>query len=147
MALLILVYFENDPWGYFNNPDDKIRKAKILSSIPARDYKNVLDIGCGNGFITKDLPGKNIIGLELSEKAVQSANANAPSNIHYVCGSIFDLPTLMFPKMDLIVITGVLYPQYIAASVRLIYLFIDEILKDDGILLCSHISLRKSFLG
>jgi len=42
--------------------------------------------------------------------------------------------------MDLIVITGVLYPQYIAKSIRLVYVLIDQLLKPGGILLCSHIS-------
>lgn len=132
-------YSKNDPWGYFNNTDDKIRKEKILSSIPAREYENVLDIGCGNGFITSGLPGKNIFGLEISEKAVQWANDNAKPNTKYVCGSVFDLPALNLPKMDLIVITGVLYPQYISSSIRLVNLLIDDQLNKDGILLCSHI--------
>ncbi len=41
--------------------------------------------------------------------------------------------------MNLIVITGVLYPQYIASSIRLIYLLIDRQLAPGGILLSSHI--------
>ena len=41
--------------------------------------------------------------------------------------------------MDLIVITGVLYPQYIAESIRLVYVLIDRLLKPGGILVCSHI--------
>lgn len=132
-------YSEADPWGYFDNPQDTMRKARILSAIPQFEYENVLDIGCGNGFLTNSLPGKQIIGLEISEKAVQWANEHTAPNAHYLCGSLFDLPDLNLPPMDLIVITGVLYPQYIAESIRLVYVLIDQLLKPGGILVCSHI--------
>lgn len=132
-------YSKGDPWGYFDNPQDTMRKARILSAIPQFDYENVLDIGCGNGFLTNSLPGKQIIGLEISEKAVQWANEHATPNARYLCGSLFDLPDLNLPPMDLIVITGVLYPQYIAESIRLVYVLIDQLLKPGGVLVCSHI--------
>jgi SAM-dependent methyltransferase len=132
-------YSEADPWGYFTNPHDAMRKAKILAAIPKFEYERTLDIGCGNGFVTRDLPGKNVIGLEKSEKAVEWANKNTPSHVHYRCGSLFDLPDLDLPKMDLIVITGVLYPQYISSARRLVIVLIDQILKPGGILVCSHI--------
>ncbi len=128
-----------DPWKYYNSPDDAIRKARILSAVPPREYENVMDMGCGNGFLTKDLPGKNVVGVDISEKAVAWANEHTPPHIHFVSGSIFDLPDLGLPQMDLVVITGVLYPQYIASSHRLVYVLIDQILKPGGILLCSHI--------
>ncbi len=131
-------YSESDPWGYYNNPQDKMRKARILSVIHKLN-RNVLDIGCGNGFLTNGLPGRKIVGLEISEKAVTWANDHASPNVSYLRGSSFDLPDLDFPQMDLIVITGVLYPQYIAESHRLVYILIDRILKPGGILLCSHI--------
>jgi len=132
-------YSDSDPWGYYNNPQDIMRKARILSAIPQFDYENVLDIGCGNGFLTNGLPGKQVIGLEISEKAVQWANEHASPSTRYFCGSLFDLPDLNLPPMDLIVITGVLYPQYIAESIRLVYVLIDRLLKPGGILVCSHI--------
>ena len=132
-------YSQGDPWGYFDNPHDAMRKARILSTIPQLEYENVLDIGCGNGFLTNGLPGKKITGLEISEKAVQWANEHAAPNVHYRAGSLFDIPDLNLPAMDLIVITGVLYPQYIAESHRLVYVLIDRLLKPSGILLCSHI--------
>ena len=132
-------YSGADPWGYFNNSQDAIRKARILSAIPQFNYENVLDIGCGNGFLTNELPGKQVIGLEISEKAVQWANEHAAPNARYIAGSLFDLPDLQLPPMDLIVITGVLYPQYIGNSHRLVYILIDNLIKPGGILLCSHI--------
>ncbi len=132
-------YSTPDPWGYYNNPHDTIRKARILAALPRLDYQNALDIGCGNGFITNDLPAKGVIGLEFSEKAVTWAKEHAAPQVEYRQGSIFDLPDLDLPPMDLIVITGVLYPQYIGKSLRLVYVLIDRVLKPGGILLCSHI--------
>jgi len=132
-------YSQDDPWGYFDNPQDAMRKARILAAIPQLEYENVLDIGSGNGFLTNSLPGKNITGLEISEKAVQWANEHASPNVRYRNGSLFDIPDLDLPPMDLIVITGVLYRQYIAESHRLVYVLIDRLLKPGGILLCSHV--------
>ena len=51
-------YGQADPWGYESNPDDLKRKALLLSELPVKDYQRVLDIGCGHGFITRDLPGR-----------------------------------------------------------------------------------------
>jgi len=132
-------YSGEDPWGYYNDPQDAMRKERILSVIPKLDYENVLDIGCGNGFLTKDLPGRNILGVDISEKAVAFANRHTPAHVRFAAGSLFDLPDLNLPPMDLVLITGVLYPQYIASSVRLVYVLIDRILKPGGILVCSHI--------
>jgi SAM-dependent methyltransferase len=132
-------YSEADPWGYYENPQDIMRKARILLAIPQLNYENILDIGSGNGFLTNELPGKQITGLDISEKAVQWSNEHAAPNARYLCGSLFDIPDLNLPPMDLIVITGVLYPQYIAESIRLVYVLIDRLLKPGGILVCSHI--------
>lgn len=132
-------YTTADPWGYYDNPHDATRKARILAALPQRNYGAALDIGCGNGFITNSLPAKSVIGLEFSEKAVNWANEHAAAHVRYMTGSFFDLPDLNLPPMDLIVITGVLYPQYIGNSLRLVYVLIDHVLKTGGTLLCSHI--------
>ena len=128
-----------DPWEYYNNPDDAHRKARILAAIPRVEFENVLDIGCGNGFLTKNLPGRNVLGIDISEKAVAWANQRTPPHVRFLRGSLFDIPDIEMPRMDLIVITGVLYPQYIGKATRLVYVLIDRMLKRGGILLCSHI--------
>ncbi len=132
-------YSEEDPWGYYNNPHDATRKARILAALPQRRYEAALDIGSGNGFITNVLPASQILGLEFSEKAVAWANEHATPRVKYISGSLFDIPDLNLPPMDLVVITGVLYPQYLGKSMRLAYVLIDRVLKPGGILLCSHI--------
>jgi 2-polyprenyl-3-methyl-5-hydroxy-6-metoxy-1,4-benzoquinol methylase len=132
-------YSTPDPWHYDQNKDDLIRKTRVLASIPQLNYQTALDIGCGNGFLTNDLPGQQVFGADISEKAIEWARQKAPPHIKYLCASIFDISTAELPPMDLIVITGVLYAQYIGESKQLIYILIDRLLKPGGILVCSHI--------
>lgn len=92
-------YIKPDPWGYETNVDDQIRKEKILSILPNK-YNMSLDIGCGEGFITKDLPSKEIYGYDLSD----NATLRFPKNVIKV--SSFE------KRYDLVISTGTLYPQY-----------------------------------
>lgn len=130
---------KKDPWNYNSNPEDKKRLNILLSEIPERNYDNVLDIGCGQGFITKHLPGEKITGVDISHEAIDFAQNHSNDRINFIEGSIFDLNKILDSKYDLIVITGVLYPQYIGSSSSLIYLIINELLEKDGILISVHI--------
>lgn len=138
---LDLFYSNPDPWGYEINNEDQIRKEILISEIPDRKYKNVLDIGCGQGFITRFLPGENIRGIDLSENAIAFAKKNITINkFNFIQGSVFEADKLFDCKFDLIIITGVLYPQYIGNSSSLVYLLIDKILNPCGILITAHIN-------
>ncbi|MBP8718917.1 MAG: class I SAM-dependent methyltransferase [Candidatus Atribacteria bacterium] len=132
-------YSKDDPWEYEDNPDDLKRKDILLAEIPKRVYENVLDIGCGHGFITRDLPGERILGIDISEEAIRKAKNYENKRLKFFCGSIFELHKLFSESYDLIIITGVLYPQYIGDSSNLVYMTIDRLLKDNGILISVHI--------
>lgn len=94
-------YSKTDPWGYNDNMDDKDRKMYILDAIsPYAPFKRALDIGAGEGFITKDLPAKEIEAIEVSD----SASERLPSHVKRV-----KKPSGVY---DLIILTGVLYDQY-----------------------------------
>jgi 2-polyprenyl-3-methyl-5-hydroxy-6-metoxy-1,4-benzoquinol methylase len=129
-----------DPWDYNSNKDDLVRRDILLSEIPEKEYANVLDIGCGQGFITKELPGVNIFGVDISQKAIDYAIKVSTERLQFKQGSIFEIDKLFNIKFDLIIVTGVLYPQYIGNSSRLIYLLIDKILNENGILISVHIN-------
>lgn len=134
-------YEKPDPWQYESNPDDLNRRAMLLSVLPKRQYQNVLDIGCGDGFITKRLPGKSVTGIDVSANAIQWAKHNAAPHITYLQYSLFDLTELDWEgKFDLVVATGVFYPQYIAQSKKLVYEILDRILAPGGILVSAHIN-------
>lgn len=92
-------YLNHDPWGFASNPDDAKRKKEILSCIPYR-HERALDIGCGEGWITKDIWADEIHGLELSGLAA----SRCPKNVHIVLE-----PWGMY---DLILACGVLYRHY-----------------------------------
>ena len=137
-------YSEQDPWRYADHPDDVRRKTKLLSLIPPRQFERTLDIGCGNGFLTFDLPGKAVIGVDLSSSAIAWANRTRDmrddaARFSFVAASLFDLDSTRLGLLDLIVITGVLYPQYIGRTSSLVRQRIDGLLEEGGILVSCHI--------
>lgn len=97
-------YKNVDPWSYKMTQDDVVRKEKILSLLES--YDTALDIGCGEGFITTDLPANKIYGIELSD----NASSRLPKNV----------TRLLSPegKYDLVVTTGTLYRQYDNQQIR-----------------------------
>lgn len=129
-----------DPWQYHGNKDDILRREILFSELPNKNYQNVLDIGCGQGFITKKIKAENVIGVDISESAIKFANEDCPENVTFKQGSIFEIDQLFDIKFDLIIITGVLYKQYIGESSNLIYILIDKILKENGNLVSVHIN-------
>jgi len=92
-------YKTPDPWAYQSTQDDQYRKDQILNMLP-RKYTRALDIGCGEGFVTRDLPAIDIHGIELSDLAA----SRLPWNIRRI-----HVPEGMY---DLVMTTGTLYAQY-----------------------------------
>lgn len=90
-----------DAWGYREHPDDIRRKSIIVSLVNLFEpYQRTLDIGCGEGFITEDLPGRVIHGIELSDIAAK----RLPRRITRVAEPR--------GQYDLVIASGVLYEQY-----------------------------------
>lgn len=132
---------KSDPWGYEASPDDLLRKEILLSEVPSERFERVLDIGCGQGFITRDLPGGSILGVDISEEAVNHAKKTAAPHISYLASDLFNLTRhLGDQRYDLIVITGVMYPQYIGHGSELVKMIIDSLLQKGGVLMSVHIS-------
>lgn len=126
-------------WQDETMPEDKIYKEVILSEIPENNYKNVLHIGCEDGFITRDLAGEKILGIDISSKAIIQAIKYENQRIKFIQSSIFDICDKTQEKYDLILITSILYSQYVGNSHKLIYSLLDQIIIDDGIIVCCHI--------
>lgn len=133
-------YETPDPWGYEDNVEDQKRRSLLTSVIPSRDYARVLDIGSGTGFVTHALPGESIVGIDLSAKAVSHARETAPDHVQHFNKSLFDLPdSEVGGDFDLVVITGVLYSQYIGEANQLVRVIVDDLLVPGGVLVCTHI--------
>lgn len=129
-----------DPWGYEQDPEDGRRKAMLLGAIPQREYRSVLDIGCGQGFVTRDLPGMHVTGVDVSAAAVAHAARLRSERLEFQVADIFTLPQdLGSRQFDLIIVTGVLYEQYIGRARTLVYLSVDRVLEPGGILISVHI--------
>lgn len=139
-------YATEDPWDYEHTLDDVKRRDILLSELPKRTYKRVLDVGCGHGFITRELPGKHIVGVDVSKSAIKQARKlgqprHANTTIEYQVVDLFSLHNTFKPhSFDLILITGVLYPQYIGKANTLVYYIISRLLAPGGIVVTVHIS-------
>lgn len=92
-------YNTTDPWGYQTNPADHERKQIIIDNVAILCVNSALDIGCGEGWITKDLPVKEIYGYEVSK---QARSRWAPNIKQWELSE----------KVDLTLLTGVLYENY-----------------------------------
>ncbi len=94
----------HDPWAYRSNADDIKRKSYILSSLSiGRMFKSALDLGCGEAWVTRDLPAEKIYGYELSDIAA----SRFPSNVERVSDD-----DIRGGRFDLVVATGILYDHY-----------------------------------
>lgn len=137
-------YRNPDPWNYRAHPDDARRKSELLSLLPPREWTRALDIGCGDGFITFDLPGQKVVGADISASAVKWADeARGKRHDHhrfdFRCTSIFDLRPQELGTFDLVIVTGVLYSQYIGKAFSVARQRIDALLQDGGVLVSCHI--------
>ena len=121
-------YQRLDPWGYKSNPDDQKRKRYIMAALmmatQGRPYEYALDIGCGEGFITRDLPARYIYGYDCSKTAM----SRLPEHVRQIDNG------MLTGKYDLVITTGTLYHHYMAVDI------IETIRKHaSGIVLTSHI--------
>ncbi len=104
-------YDKPDPWGYQTNPADIERKQYIINAlrrlvsvgVGKSIFNNALDIGCGEGWISQDLPAQEIYGFEHSMQAKKRWH---PSIIDYM--HRLDRPD----KFELVIGTGILYRNY-----------------------------------
>ena len=137
-------YAAEDPWSYDSTPDDAQRVARVLSALPERTYERTLDVGCGNGFLTVRLPGDQLLGADVSGKAVtwarQRAVREAPGrDVSFVERSLFDLSPRDVGTFDLVVITGVLYPQYIGGGGAVVTEVLRGLLRENAVFVSVHI--------
>jgi len=68
---------------------------KTLEIVQKMQPENILDIGCGEGFLTKklaSLDGCNIVGMDISYSALEFAIRQEPSTSLFVCADICNIP-------------------------------------------------------
>ena len=137
-------YTVPDPWDYEQTQDDRDRLARVVAAIPRRTYARTLDIGCGNGFVTENLPGDELVGVDISARAVEHARsrfrARWPERVaRFEARSLFDLRSTEIGVFDLVVVTGVLYPQYVGRGHAVVTEVLRDVLTPGGVILTVHI--------
>lgn len=97
-------YKTPDPWGFKSNPDDAVRKQNIISACRTQRlfYEYALEIGAGEGWITRDLPAAYKYGFEISS----NARNRMPPDVTPLADVPFGL------KFELVVVPGCLYSHY-----------------------------------
>ena len=133
-----------DPWGYCQHADDARRRNELLAILPRREWGRVLDIGCGNGFITLSLPGREIVGVDLSTEAVRWAREAAAKQadqerFRFEVGSLLDPELVNLGHFDLVVVTGVLYQQYVGKAWAFVRWVLDQLTREGSIIASCHI--------
>ena len=110
----------------------------ILSRVEKIEFNSLLDVGCGEGrFLceaSKRFPHKELIGVDVSERAVEYAGLLNP-NVKFVCGDITDA-ALFSRKFDLITLIETLEhlpPEQVSDFVK----GLRQYLHDDGVLILS----------
>lgn len=105
-----------DPWALLDSRNRYQRRKcrNILAFLPKdRRFKNVLDVGCGLGGLSRLLAERadHVLGVDLAQSAVERARQLHADrgNIRFVQADAFNLPAEMNGKFDLVVLADILY--------------------------------------
>ena len=84
---------------------------RLLKIIPDRDYLTILDIGCGTGYLCRELkkrfPSAQVTGVDIAREMVRLATAADPGG-NYLCQD-FEQMDFQGKKFDLVVSTSALH--------------------------------------
>ena len=68
---------------------------RLISGIDINWNENILDLGCGDGILSKQLslltPGGKVIGIDASTGMIQTANSLESKNLMFICMDINDM--------------------------------------------------------
>lgn len=104
-----------DPW-LSASPRYRYQQRKydtLISLLPNRPFKRVLDVGCGTGQLTRRLAplAGETIGLDVAPAALELARSQSGqyANLHFAQCDALALHPARFGEFDLVVIADVLY--------------------------------------
>lgn len=65
----------------------------IIKNLKLKPNSKILDLGCGDGRVTKALTQKGfqVTGIDLNQYAIEKANSNKSENENYICQNILDI--------------------------------------------------------
>lgn len=77
---LVAAYFDwryrkHDTYNYSGSEEERIKRERIAAFLSDRRYANILEVGCGEGFMTTVLSplGDRLLGIDISRVAVKRA--------------------------------------------------------------------------
>ena len=106
-------YAQPNPWGSEGTEKDSVRIEILLERLKYARFDRMLDLGCGEGFMTNAIAtvSRNVQAFDISALAVERARARFPS-IDFQQGELFDVivrPDVRATPFDFVVVSEVLY--------------------------------------
>jgi len=141
-------YKEPDPWRFINSSIDLVRRKVFLRHLAYAfsqlQIRDVLDVGCGEGYLTLDLARTYdviIDAFDISENAIRYAKQkNSAENINYFAVDLRDFQTEK--KYDLVICEEALYYLNDLERKQAIQNFYN-LLRDNAFLKFSDISIGR----
>lgn len=100
----------------------RARRIAILDHVRPEPGLKVLDIGCGPAYTTAYFPSPEYYGFDVSPEYVKFANTKFSAHGRYFC-QLFDQASLEWlPRVDVVLMMGLLHHLDDAASVQLLSL-------------------------
>ena len=119
---------------------------EIVSILERLNVNRVLDIGCGNGALSRTLgdKGYDVVGIDMDSRGLEFARSASPQTTYYQFG-VEDDPSQLLgkeAKFDVVISTEVLEHLYYPT---LLLSYSKAVLEDDGYLVLStpyHVYLK-----
>jgi 2-polyprenyl-3-methyl-5-hydroxy-6-metoxy-1,4-benzoquinol methylase len=108
-------YQVRDPWQVQSrSPNNKRRENVIQSLSNLLQDKNVIELGCGEGHLSQMLARscKRLLGLDISQTAINRAQERHIANASFIAGSMTDMA--FYGSFDVAVVIEALY--YLSAA-------------------------------
>jgi trans-aconitate methyltransferase len=146
-GMVLSRYFEwrhrrPDPWKFATDGYERERHRTTLEHLPARPYRSILEVGCGEGVFTDVLarayPEAEILGVDVSERALARARLRVPEagRVRFVCADILTHRTDR--RFDLVLCSETLYYLGRRERLRRASAWLGELLLPDGVLVAVH---------
>ncbi len=140
---------ESDPWSQSGKDGDmsiyyEWSRQRLLDNISPKKNSQILEIGCGLGFVTKLLslkyPYTNCYGLDISKTAIYKAKKLFP-NLNFIVDDISSETFNVKKKYDIIILSQILW--YILEEFPTVLDNCNKIMKDGANLIITQAFLKK----
>lgn len=99
-----------NPWGLRNSFNDRVRQSKLVRLLENHRYQNALDIGCGEGDVSRlaSRYAENVMAIDVSDEVIAIARNETPeANVTYERAGFLEFSSKT--NFDLILCLEVLY--------------------------------------